>query len=435
MSAWRNAASLSMILILGLKAWTPARAEAPSADCYRCKLEMKVSGDMFVNRGGKEVPLSLTATAMHEFTERILATGTDKLPRKSARHYAAAKAVIRIAGDHSERSLRDSRRLLLAQRHSDQIVLFSPVGPLTREELELTDHLDTLTLAALLPDKAATGDTWKLTNAMAQALCGFEGLTSQDITCRLEAAKDGIGVVNVSGTATGIVLGAFVRQQVQAVCRFDLSKRQLLSAEWTQKDQRDAGPVSPAVKMEMVAKLTREAAEPPKELSDLALVVVPEGDEPPAAMLPLLYEDSKRRFTLHYQRDWHLVADTGDHVVFRLMDRGDFVAQAAVAPWKPAKPGEHLAPEEFKAAMARTPGWEPQHELQAGELPLEPGYWGYRLSAQGMLDGIDVVQNFYLIAGPNGEQVVMTFTMTPAQAEKIGTRDLSLVGSVSLPGK
>ena len=53
----------------------------------------------------------------------------------------------------------------------------------------------------------------------------------------------------------------------------------------------------------------------------------------------------------------------------------------------------------------------------------------------GKLEGANVVQNFYLIASPNGEQVVLVFTMTPKQAERLGSRDLSLAGSLDFPKK
>jgi len=52
---------------------------------------------------------------------------------------------------------------------------------------------------------------------------------------------------------------------------------------------------------------------------------------------------------------------------------------------------------------------------------------------QGRLDGLEVVQHFYLVAHEDGRQVVLAFTMTPKQAERIGTRDLSLVGSLDFP--
>ena len=135
-----------------------------------------------------------------------------------------------------------------------------------------------------------------------------------------------------------------------------------------------------------------------------------------------------------FSGDWQLTAQTPSHVVLRLMERGDFVAQATLTPWPAAEKGKHLTPDEFRAAMEETPGWEPEEELQASEVPLE-GMWVYRLSSAGKLDGLKVTQNFYLVAGPNGDQVVLTFTMTPAQVVKLGTRDVNMVGSVAFPAR
>src|SRR4029077_16896784 len=130
----------------------------------------------------------LQAHAEHDFPERILAINAKGLPEKSARLYESAKAVVTVASDRTEHRLRPDRRLQVAQRHNDQALVYAPAGPLTREELSLTsEHLDTLTLTGLLPQKeVAIGATWKIADAVAQGLCSFEGLTSQDLTCKLE---------------------------------------------------------------------------------------------------------------------------------------------------------------------------------------------------------------------------------------------------------
>jgi hypothetical protein len=57
----------------------------------------------------------------------------------------------------------------------------------------------------------------------------------------------------------------------------------------------------------------------------------------------------------------------------------------------------------------------------------------YRLSVLGKMEGIEVLQNFYLVAAPSGQQLVLAFTLTRKQAEKLGARDLSLVGSIEMP--
>jgi hypothetical protein len=110
------------------------------------------------------------------------------------------------------------------------------------------------------------------------------------------------------------------------------------------------------------------------------------------------------------------------------------VAQVTVTPWTKADQGKHLSPEEFRQAMAETPGWEPDDELQAGEVPAEGGRWIYRISALGELDETKVMQNFYLVAGPEGQQIVLAFTMPPKQADRLGTRDLSIAASIDFPG-
>jgi hypothetical protein len=436
MAAWRSLAGV--VVALTLAANTPAQTfpliEKPKAgDCFCFRLEMKLDGEQRVTREAKAVSLPLKAAATHEFAERVLDVAATGLPQKCARVYDSAKVAITLVGDVSERGLRPERRLLVAQRPKDELLVYSPTGPLTREELEVTEHFETLSLTGLLPGKeVAVGETWKVSNAVAQALCAFEGLTAQDLTCKLESAQDNVATVSVTGTANGIDVGAGVKLTVTASYRFNLTQKRLTALEWKQKDERDQGPASPAATMETTTTVTRTAIDQPASLSDVALVSVPDGLEPPATMLGLCYHDPKGRYDLLHGRGWVKTACTDEHLVLRLMERGDFVAQLTVAPWPKAEPGKHLSGEEFKKEMAETPGWEPEEELQAGEVPLE-GCWCYRLAMGGKLDGLKVTQNFYLVASPKGEQIVLTFLMKPTDVEKLGTRDLSLVGSLVFP--
>jgi hypothetical protein len=435
MAAWRILGSV--VLVLGVArtavAQTYPLVETPKAgDCFRIHHEMTLSGEIRVTREGKAVPLKLTATATHEFPERILRVGAGGLPQKSARVYETAKATISVGDGRSERTLRPERQLQVAQRDQDQSLLYCPTGPLTREELELTgEHFDTLNLTGLLPGREVSiRQTWKLSNAVVQALCNFEGLTAQDLTCKLESVQDGLATVSVAGSASGIDTGALSKQTITATYRFDLARHRLTSLEWKQKDERDQGPVSPASTVEAITRLTRTAIEQPKGLDDVALISVPE-EAPTAPLLQLSYRDAKGRFAMLYDRSWQTVSETDAHVVLRLMDRGDFVAQVTITPWTPAEPGKHADPEAFAAAMAQTPGWDQDSILKKEELKLEDGLWGYSISAVGRMDGLKVLQNFYLVTSPSGAQVVLAFVMTEAQASKLGTRDLALVRGIS----
>jgi hypothetical protein len=414
-------------------------AEVPQAgDCAHIRLDMTLNGEMRVTKEGKIVPLKMAATATHDFPERVLATGPNGALRKTARVYETAKAAITIGGDKSERTLRADRRLLVAQLDKGQAMVYCPAGPLTSEELQLTsEHFDTLALAGLSPGRAVkVGETWKVTNEAAQALCAFEGLAAQDLSCKLEEVKDKSARISLNGTASGIDLGALVKVTVQATCQFDLAARRVVRLEWKQKDERGQGPASPGSVVDTTTTLTREVIAQPASLSDVALISVPDGFEPPSVMTQLsVHHEATPAFDLVHAREWQLVGHTRERLVLRLMDRGDFVAQVTVTPWEAAAEGKHLPPEAFREAMSKTPGWEQGEVVQEGEIPAEKGYWIYRLSAPGTMDGLKVVQNFFLVAGPKGEQVVLAFTMTPGQAEKLGSRDVMFVEGLEFSKK
>ena len=440
MSAWRL--MIVAVGLIGVGSTSRAAETVPlveavqPGDCFRIQLDMKLDGELRVQRQDATQKLELKAVAAHEYPERILSVGKDGVPDKSARVYETAKATITVAGGKTERTLRDERRLIVAQRFKEQGLVYSPAGALTRAEADLTsDHFDSLAVVGLLPDKAvAVGETWKIANTVVQTLCSYEGVTEHTLSGKLDEVKGDIAYFTVSGDAAGIDLGASVKMDVTAKGQFDLKTKHLLAVEWTQKDQRDAGPVSPATMVTTTNTLKRTAIEQPKNLSDVALVSVPDNFTPPALLTQLELHDAKDRYELLHAREWHMVSATPEHQVLRLMDRGDFIAQATITPWTAAEKGKHLSPDEFKTAMYESAGFELTKELQAGEVPSDQkDRWVYRLSALAELDGVEVMQNCYLIAAANGEQVVVTFTMTPKQAEKLGARDLSFVGSMEVP--
>ena len=75
------------------------------------------------------------------------------------------------------RRWKDSDREPFAKMNANPHVMEFFAGCLTREELDVTDHFDTLAVTGMLPTKeVAIGETWKLGNVAAQALCHFQGL-------------------------------------------------------------------------------------------------------------------------------------------------------------------------------------------------------------------------------------------------------------------
>jgi hypothetical protein len=438
MAAWRILGTL--VVALGTAAAAHAQTwklqEAPLKGCYfHVRLHMTLAGEIKVHQEDKLNTLKQQAAADHDFLERVLEADDAGCARKVARAYKEARAAITTAGQTSTRTLREGRRdLVVAQYDKGQALTYSPKGPLTRAELDLAQHFDTLHLPGLLPGKeVAVGDTWKLANATAQALCSFEALTGHDLAGKLQSVQDGVATVALSGTASGIDLGASVKLKVEGTCRFDLAKRRVVRLEWKQHDERDQGPASPALTADLTVTLERTPVGPADELNDLILALVPE-QAPPDGITALWHKDGKGRYELTYGRDWQVVAGTDDYLVLRLLDRGDFVAQATLTWWTKAPAGaKHMTAGDFKSAMAEAPGWEQEKLVDAKEVEAPRGCWLYRVEAAGRLNGVSTLQYFYLLTGPHGEQLVVAFALTPSQAQKLDTRDLALVQGVLFP--
>jgi hypothetical protein len=439
MAAWRTWSVLvGMLAPVMAFGQTYNLSEAPtSGECYRINVATALNGSMKISQDGKESAIKLSAKNEHVFLERVLSAGKGVV-RKSARYYEIAAASGDIGEAKFQRGLRDERRLIVAQRIDDNLLSYSPAGPLTRQELEVVaEHFDTLHLTGILPGKeVAIEDSWKVPNATVQALCLFDGLISQNLTAKLKGVKDGNAVIAIEGKSNGIELGAAVELEIKATVQYDLLNHRIVSLEWKQKDSRKPGPASPAVDVESTTTLKRALlADEPKELSKAALAGVPQEDEPNELLKQLQFKDPSGRYSMIHSRDWHIVGQTDNHLVLRLLDRGDFIGQATVAVWKKADAGKHLSADDFKKIVSESPGWEMEEIVDSGEVPTEEGRWIYRVTAKGELDGTKVVQNFLLLAGPKGDQVIVTFTVRPANAAKLGTRDVALVNALDFAAK
>lgn len=433
-------AAVTLVALLVLATHAPAQvnlSEAPaSGDCFKYHVELDLVGKMTIAQEGQKLDLRLEAKARHVFAERTLSV-VDGLPVKSVRYHDNAVSSTVVDIDKSNRTLPADRALIVTTRTPDGLICYSPAGPLTRDELDLvTEHFNPQCVAGLLPGKVVNvGDTWKIDPAAARTACLFDSLIKHTLTGKLTAAADGKAAFTIEGTAEGIEHGAKVSLFVTATGTYDAAAKRVTALTWKQKDDRDQGPIAPASKLTATVTVKREAlAEPTKELADAALAGLPRGDVPAALML-LRYGDPKDRYALTYPRDWHITGQTDQHLILRLLDKGEFVAQATVVAWKKAEAGKHTPVEEFKKAVTATPGWTASRVLEDGETTAADGRWLYRIAAEGKLDDQPVVQTFHLLAGPQGDQVAVTVAVKPDKVKLVGTRDKELVNALSFPKK
>lgn len=400
-------------------------------DYFRCDLSLTVDGKLKVERDGKPDAIPLKARAAHVFVERV------EGPGRALRYYFTAVSESEVGFDRTRHELAADRRLIVARDTADGPRHFSPDGPLTREELELVaEHFDTLAVAGLLPGRdVKSGDSWAVDPETVRRACQFEAVIKSDLTGKFVEAKDGVALLAVAGTAEGVEAGAKATVTVSATGKYDLAAKRLTELTWEQTDDREQGPASPASEVKATLVLKRSAVAEPKELTATVRARVPADGAAADALTRLRYSDPDGRFRFEYARDWKVVGRTRDHLVLRLVEHGEFTAQATFAVWKKADPGKHSNEEEFKKALGQLPGWEPEEVLADGSVPADAGRWLYRVTARGKQDGLPVVQAFYLLAGPGGDQVAVTVLARAEKAGTVGTRDLALVKAIEFVGK
>lgn len=407
--------------------------EVKPGDHFRYEIALTVDGKMKVERNGRLDAITLKAKASHTFLERVDAADARGGGGRAIRHYSTATSEAEVASDRSKHELGADRRLVVAQRTTEGSLHFSPDGPLSRDELELVaEHFDTLCLPGLLPAmELKPGDTWKVGADAVQYACLFEGLIKAEVSGKFVEVKDGVAVFTITGTAEGVESGAQAKVAINATGKFDTAAKRITELTWEQTDDRAQGPATPASEVKAVITLKRAAlADEPKELNAEARARVPADGKVPPLLVHLRYADPDGRYQFVYPRDWRIVGRTKDHLVLRLLDKGEFAAQAAITTWKKAEPGKHSEPGEFKKSLTLVPGWIVESILEDGVVPTEAGRWLYRVAAKGKQDGLPVVQTFHLLAGPNGDQVTVSVLVALEKAEKLGARDVALVNAI-----
>ena len=131
---WRIVGTLGVLLaVSAARAETvPLLESMQNGDCNQIRLEMKLAGQMKVQRGGEAAALNLSASATHEFPERVLTIGASGMPEKVASPVCrTAQATIAVAGERfdAHRLLRPDRRLWCAWRSGARTSCSSTAPP------------------------------------------------------------------------------------------------------------------------------------------------------------------------------------------------------------------------------------------------------------------------------------------------------------------
>jgi hypothetical protein len=352
---------------------------------------------------------------------------------RAVRHVIQAASAINGEVRLMSALIRPEVRLLVAERRNrdGSVVVVSPAGPLTWYELELVQGLgDPLVLGDLLPDRPVkVGDRWRVRDAGAQALSEYDSLTSNKLEATLESADAPKARIRLKGQIQGSARGGVGKMSCEGFLTFDLNAALVDHLDLNRVESRQAGPVEAGLDIKSTLTVTRQAADPPPELSETALAGIPLEITPERELLRLNTPSGKAA-VLH-DRHWHMFWEDPKLIVLKRLNGGQVIAQCNLMVGPDAGKGRHQDPIQFRDDIRRALKQRFVQFLGAGEIDGNPaGGFRYKVGVQGREGKLDIVWYYFLIASPEGEQLLATYTLAEDHVQVFGEQDLLMIGSL-----
>lgn len=380
--------------------------------------------------GKQPASVKMTARAALGYLEKMLGESAEATSfRRAIRHYEKAEASIRVGEEAFQPVLRDQRRLIGVAIRSPKVIMYSPKGLLTREELDLVDMLgNSILLDQLLPSgDVAVGDSWKHSDDLLAALCGLDSISSSDTQSVLQSVGEGAAQMEMAGQARGSVNGRSTRLQIKAKYRFDLEAKRITWFALLVKENREPSPIGPG--LDVVARLQMKIA-PAVSAEQLAAVALKDLPlESTAELEQLNYASPEGGWLATLDRRWVLISEKKELTVLRMVDEGKYVAQCSVSPLTAAK-GKPVSLSEFQDEVRQALGKNFRQFVRAGQSMNEAEHQVYRVEAQGDVSGVPMDWVYYRLADKLGRSMVVLFTVESSLADRFREHDRDMVRAI-----
>jgi len=413
------------------------RISVEPGQVQRVRVLLEVNGQLKLSGEDKQVtrlPLQVNAELLYD--ERVLEFNQQNGCRKDLRHYDTAQADLRIGDTSQSAKLPADRRLAVTQVGAEEIVLFSPLAPLTRDELELLEVQANSTVLFRLapPQPVAIGDEWQHDDSTLAALLCLDTVTQNDVKSTLRQVENSLAIVDLEGNVNGAVRAVASDIQVRGKYNIDLRQHTLTWLTLSITEKREHSPAEPG--LEVVARL-RAVMGPTalrKELSDEATKDLDLQSSPATTLLTLTSAGGGFQF-LH-GRPWRVMADRTDVAILRMMEQGNLIAQCNASRLNDLPAGQHVQIESFQADVQRALG---EHFSEFSEVSQETAESGLRIQrvvVAGVVSELPIQWIYYHVSDDQGHQAALVFTMDSRLVEDFAESDRVIIESFQfVPGQ
>ena len=404
--------------------------ESKPGDMRQAAITFDVGGELLLVSEEKEIKLPMTVQALIKYQERLLSTSDGV--RRAARNYDHTNVKIKVDNRPITPVLRDDRRLVGVSQGKSDLTIFSPHGPLTREELDLISlPADSLALGGLLPaEPVRPGDTWSPSDATLALLLDLEAVGQSQVKAMLIEVEKGRAKIELSGIVNGAVGGVASEVDLKARCYYGMTSRRIEDVELIYSEKRGVSHASPGANVTaklriQLAPLKQSAALAPEVLDRLSL-------EPAPQTQALEYTSSGRKFQMVHDRQWYVAREDASSTILRRVERGELIAQCNVTALSTLKKDSRTTLPKFQEDIKKSLGDHFGELVTAAEDQDKAGRLVYRVLATGKASDLAVQWIYYLVQDAEGRRTSVVFTLEQSLAEKFAGADRALVASLAM---
>ncbi len=294
--------------------------------------------------------LPLRARGELKYDERYLSIEGPR-NRRSLRYHREVAAKVHLADGELTPVLSEDHRWILSDIGPDGPLLVSPTGPLTRDQLDLIHApLNSLAAELILPGREVRVDeTWKIDGDALAILLDLDAVTQTDVAAKLKRIEKGIAVIEFAGKLSAALKGVACDFELVGKANFQVETKAVTWLAISYDEQRAIGHGQPGVKARTRIRMQLQPLQESPELADSVI-----------AELPLDFDDAQKLLKLRsdvggfevlLDRNWQVMLERRDVVIMRLVNQGDFVAQANFSPLDSIAPGKQVRLEAFQAEV------------------------------------------------------------------------------------
>ena len=310
------------------------------------------------------------------------------------------------------------------------MVLFSPLGPLDHDELDLIAvPANSALIDVLLPNRTvAVGETWKLDTDWLAPVLGLDTVDQSNIVCKLDRVEKNLAIIHAQGVAAGSADGVSSQMTVAAKFSFDTQLKRITWYAMSLKENRAIGHAQPGLEATSRVQMALQKRSASPSLHQDVLADLNLKPDEPARLLE--FRSPAGGFALLMDRRWHVMIEREDVSVLRMVDRGELIAQANISALPPLEAGETFTIVDFQQDVKRALADHFGEFVAASESVTDSGLRVMRVVTTGRTAELSIDWVYYHVTDDQGRRLSCVFTHESELAERFGAVDQSLLSSL-----